>query len=1051
MNIINIKDKEFYLVAILIVMFFGISAATITGSAVRDAIFLIKYEKKFLPLMYVIIAMVMTFVIEIYKRISTNKNPSTFFVLSGSFFIASLFVFHQNLFGPMVPFLYVWVEVITIIIILQFWMLASELLDARQAKRIFPIITAGGSFAAIGSGYLIKPFVKYYGSENLLLPTIGFLALSIFAGQLLKRYMPKKVSPKHTAVSKTKIKSHKLEPYLKHIAIMIACSAFISRLTDYQFKVMASNAFLSQNDLVSFFGTYYMVTGAATLLMQSVITGFVLTRFGILAGLIFLPLSLVFGSMAFLIFGSFAAVFVLKFSDQVFKFSMNNAVKEILWLPLSSIKRNRSKPFIDGTIKSFVEGIAGAAIFLLVYFNFLPDSKVYLLSLIVLLFALYWFWNSFRLKDGYLSEIVRSIENRQLNFDDLTFDINDSSTINTLKLSLEDTDEFKKLFAIDLLWTLPLEPWKETIQNQFLSGSNKVKRGILELCWSQREIITDDMIINQIHLKDEISPHAISCATDRNITKSIKDVDSYLIESNEHLKFSALVVMINDPERSRKAKEIVDQTLIDGSEEEITRLLHFLKHSDYDISEHLILKYLNSKNPELIDQTLGMISQKPQEKYLLQIIQLLENKSVSNSVEKALLRYDKKNVCEKLLKYFSSSKSTYETKISILGLIHQFEDKEIAKTILSSMDNPDLKFLGECTNTLIKVSKSYGLSNDELGQIRGVLNTLSKRAYQLHLFRDQLISIQSNILLIDHIEHDLTILRHLILKLGTLEDPTVPIESYIRYIDNRDTDLLPLVLELVDTTFSNQAKNLVLPLIDPELDPLSIASTILGKEEMSKDEMLKFWVENPHYWKTVIAIQFLINSGNDDVLRDIDWNQLPKSFLSDKYFSDNEKEYLSTMYMSNNFSNKESSNMFSVLEKTLLLKSVNLFKNIPGDILSKIAQLAEEVEIGFDEKLFDQGEHGDSLYIIIHGKISVTQNEKSITILEKGDCIGEMALLDQEPRSAGALAIVDSTLLKIDQEGFYELMSTNPEIMKQIVMILTQRVREMNEKVTSSL
>ena len=143
--------------------------------------------------------------------------------------------------------------------------------------------------------------------------------------------------------------------------------------------------------------------------------------------------------------------------------------------------------------------------------------------------------------------------------------------------------------------------------------------------------------------------------------------------------------------------------------------------------------------------------------------------------------------------------------------------------------------------------------------------------------------------------------------------------------------------------------------------------------------------------------------------------------------------------------------MFSVLEKTLLLKAVNLFKNIPGDILSKIAQIAKEVEIGFDEKLFDQGEHGDSLYIIINGKISVTQNESSITILGEGDCIGEMALLDQEPRSAGALAKVDSILLKIDQEGFYELMSTNPEIMKQIVMILTQRVREMNKKVTGSL
>ena len=99
-------------------------------------------------------------------------------------------------------------------------MLASELLDTRQAKRIFPIITAGGSFAAIGSGYLIKPFVKHYGSENLLLPTIGFLVLSILAGHLLKGYIPKKISPKPTSTSKTKLKDHKLEPYLKHLSLI---------------------------------------------------------------------------------------------------------------------------------------------------------------------------------------------------------------------------------------------------------------------------------------------------------------------------------------------------------------------------------------------------------------------------------------------------------------------------------------------------------------------------------------------------------------------------------------------------------------------------------------------------------------------------------------------------------------------------------------------------------------------------------------------------------------------------------------------------------------
>ena len=62
-----------------------------------------------------------------------------------------------------------------------------------------------------------------------------------------------------------------------------------------------------------------------------------------------------------------------------------------------------------------------------------------------------------------------------------------------------------------------------------------------------------------------------------------------------------------------------------------------------------------------------------------------------------------------------------------------------------------------------------------------------------------------------------------------------------------------------------------------------------------------------------------------------------------------------------------------------------------------------------------------------------------------------MALLDQEPRSADASTLEDSILLRINQEGFYELMATNQEIMRQIVKILTRRVRKMNQRLTNSL
>ena len=90
------------------------------------------------------------------------------------------------------------------------------------------------------------------------------------------------------------------------------------------------------------------------------------------------------------------------------------------------------------------------------------------------------------------------------------------------------------------------------------------------------------------------------------------------------------------------------------------------------------------------------------------------------------------------------------------------------------------------------------------------------------------------------------------------------------------------------------------------------------------------------------------------------------------------------------------------------------------------------------------------LNFIISGKVNVAQNGQSIAVLSNGNCIGEMALLDQEPRSADAITMEESVLLKINQEGFYELMSSSPEIMKQIVKILTRRIREMNKKLTDA-
>ena len=78
-------------------------------------------------------------------------------------------------------------------------------------------------------------------------------------------------------------------------------------------------------------------------------------------------------------------------------------------------------------------------------------------------------------------------------------------------------------------------------------------------------------------------------------------------------------------------------------------------------------------------------------------------------------------------------------------------------------------------------------------------------------------------------------------------------------------------------------------------------------------------------------------------------------------------------------------------------------------------------------------------------------NEFAKEALKKGASLGEMALLDNETRSADAVAKEDSVLLKINQDVFYELMESNADIMKQIIKLLTSRIRKANVKLETNL
>jgi CRP/FNR family transcriptional regulator, cyclic AMP receptor protein len=135
-----------------------------------------------------------------------------------------------------------------------------------------------------------------------------------------------------------------------------------------------------------------------------------------------------------------------------------------------------------------------------------------------------------------------------------------------------------------------------------------------------------------------------------------------------------------------------------------------------------------------------------------------------------------------------------------------------------------------------------------------------------------------------------------------------------------------------------------------------------------------------------------------------------------------------------------------LIEKVLLLKSLSIFAETPETILADLAPLMKDLEAEEGAIIFREGDLGDSMYIIYQGEISIYKASTTLAVLKEKDVFGELSLIDAETRSASAKALTDCFLFKIDQEPFFELIDSRPEIAKGFMKMLCRRLRMLNER-----
>lgn len=123
------------------------------------------------------------------------------------------------------------------------------------------------------------------------------------------------------------------------------------------------------------------------------------------------------------------------------------------------------------------------------------------------------------------------------------------------------------------------------------------------------------------------------------------------------------------------------------------------------------------------------------------------------------------------------------------------------------------------------------------------------------------------------------------------------------------------------------------------------------------------------------------------------------------------------------------------------LRVAPLFAGLSEHALARLAALLTPLELAPGEQVFAKGDAGDALYLVTAGEMRVRDGEKVIDELGPGDVFGEMALLDEERRSASVSAAAPSSLLRLERAAFAQLLEAEPSVSREVVKVLSRRLR----------
>ena len=996
-RVIPFHKGERAAVATLFLHYFLVSAAVIAGKSARDALFLSHFGKSVLPLMYMANAVVITAAMALLARLSKRSATRETTTASLVVFAAALIVVRFRLNGFTIAALYVLMEVIGAVVLMQAWIMVGNAFDPRQAKRLFGVIAAGGSIAAAAGGSAVAFLAARYGAGflvGLVAATLGLAAVTAWRASAYE-------APRPRRRSSPAARPRAFSPYVISIATLVVASSVVSALVQYRFQVAAAAAYPQRGQMLAFFGQFYAWTGVASLITQLFLSRLLLSRFGLTSGLAVLPVCFSVGGLLTLLSPALWSVAFSRFCDLTFKFTLNNSAVEMLWLPVPASQRQAVKPLVGGTLKAVSEAGTGLLMFVLV-----TVAPVWILSGLALAACGVWIWTVLRLNQQYRSALAAVIAKRQLSSDALRIDPRDPSVVASLERALESGDETEQIAALSFLDGFPVSSWATILQRLYREGSPEIREAILRVAADDRKVIPDEWILASLH---EGVAHAARVAVDRRIERAMPIILEMLKSDDVRISIAAAAALMREGSHAA-AQSRIEEWLDTKNPRTAAQALDALPSDIGPIDLIRLRHWLSGGDPTAARAALRVAAFTRDERILDAIVPCLAQPRCALQARAALRQFRETAVLRLLTETVTSEAADERLRRGVLQELREHAEIVPEERVGARVSLRSLRTYEEFAALLQSVKRVRPLERSTAARAARDLKEAADLASETRTIRLQLSSDPDAVLLRDYAEQQCSTAADIGLRLAASINESFPAESCLRVTHSGDYAGIPYVLELAETSLPREHARVLIRLIEaaqdhpsPSMDKRSELRPIEAAERLASR------VQVSDEWAQAVTRHYFARKHNEPMA--------------------------------------EEAKMYSTLEKTIYLKSSDVFGGIAAENLSRLAVIAVESSWPAEAVVFREGDAGDALYVVVSGSVRIVKGGVEITTLGKGSCFGEMAVLDGAPRSADAAVFDEAVLLRISSEEFYEALAEDPRLMQNVIAVLTRRLRDANAKI----